>query len=57
MRGKHARLTKLCEHGSEIDDYPWEHPNGGRVPLRYGNADFDTWAPRRQYCQDAACYS
>lgn len=48
---------KIClDHDLPIDDYPWEHPNGGRIPLRYGHADHDTWDPRRRYCQDAACY-
>jgi hypothetical protein len=57
VRGRNVRVTPLCEHGLEIDDYPWAHQNGGRIPLRYGHADNDTWDPRRRYCQDAACYS
>lgn len=51
-----STVERICEHDLPIDDYPWAHPNGGRIPLRYGHADFDTWDPRRWYCQDAACY-
>ena len=50
-------LPRICEHDLTLDDYPWEHPNGGRIPLRYGHADTDTWAPQRQHCQDWACYT
>lgn len=42
-------MSQFSSRSPDIDPYPWEHPNGGRIPRRYGREPFDIYAPRAEF--------